>query len=205
MLVVELTEADVNALRHPDLVPLLEQLEPGVAAYLDAIAGDSAALEELATEFCRLFLMSRATSPMLSMLAPQPQEEWDSLPIENLQATHINLDTRSQGWWLMGTGDAAEVAVAPGPIRIESRLLDRPGDEVQYVLETVLDDRPAEYHKLTTRPSGKATHETWLVSHKERVTLQVPHGVHGLRVRVLAPSRTDCLIRIRQSEPVAGD
>ncbi|MCZ6747229.1 MAG: phosphocholine cytidylyltransferase family protein, partial [Acidobacteria bacterium] len=152
-----------------------------------------------------LIALALATSPLLSMLAPQTQQEWDSLPIENLQPTHINLDTRSQGWWLMGNEEIAEVGVAPGPVRIESRLLDRPGDEARYVLETVLDDGPADYHKLTTRPSGKATHEKWLVSHKERITLQVPEGAHTLQVRLLAPPRTDCLTRIRQPEPVAGD
>ena len=152
-----------------------------------------------------LMALALAASPLISKLAPQPQEEWDSLPIENLRPTHITLDTRSQGWWIMGADEVAEVHVAPGPIRIESRLLDHPDDEAHYILETVLDDEPADYHKHTTRPSGKATHGQWLVSHKERITLQIPAGNHTLQVRLLAPSKADCLVRIRQVEIVTGD
>ena len=63
----ELDAASIEALRHVDVVRLLEELEPGVSGYLDRCVGDPAMIEELATEFCRLFLMSKATSPMLSV------------------------------------------------------------------------------------------------------------------------------------------
>ena len=83
---------------------------------------------------------------------------------------------------------------------MESRLIDRPGDREPYVLEVLLDDEQYDWYKLTTRLSGRATHPTWAISHKERVTVEFPAGRHTLGVRLVAPRDTDCLIRVRQPD-----
>ena len=75
----------------------------------------------------------------------------------------------------------------------------------QQALQVLVEELRDDYETLTTRPSGQATHERWQVSHKERITLEVPPGTHLLQVRMLAPEGADCLIRIRQPESDAGD
>ncbi len=153
-----------------------------------------------------LFILGLAMSPLLSNLAPREEpQEWDSLPIDTLATARIHLDDREQGWWLLPAGVTGVIQVGPGPLRVESRLLDHPGEQVEYVLETGLGDLPASYHKLTTRLSGKARHEEWLISHKERFSLKVPAGERILQVRILAPAAADCLIRVRQPESALGD
>jgi hypothetical protein len=102
-------------------------------------------------------------------------------------------------------GVTGTIQVGPGPLRVETRLLDHPGDQVEYVLETTLGDLPASYHKLTPRLSGKARHEEWVISHKERLSLEAPAEKRTLKVRILAPSRADCLIRVRQPESTTDD
>lgn len=153
-----------------------------------------------------LFVLALAMSPLLSTLTPQPEPlEWDSLPIDSLATARIQLGDRDQGWWLLPAGVTGTIQVGPGPLRVETRLLDHPGDQVEYVLETTLGDLPASYHQLTTRLSGKARHEDWLISHKERLSLEAPDEKRTLKVRILAPSRADCLIRVRQPESTTDD
>ena len=61
--------------------------------------------------------------------------------------------------------------------------------------------RPWKWFKLNPRPSGKATHPLWAISHKKRVTIEVPEGTHELRIRKIAPRETSCLVRVRQPAP----
>lgn len=71
LFIQELDAAAIDSLLHPDIEQLLEVLEPGVTSYLRSRRPKDALPihqdEDLAAEFCRLFLMSKATSPMLSV------------------------------------------------------------------------------------------------------------------------------------------
>jgi hypothetical protein len=102
---------------------------------------------------------------------------------------------------VLSHGGVAEARVTgPGPLRIESRLLDRPNPQAPYVLEATLDGELLDFYRIVTRPSGKATHPEWTVSRKKRVTIDLPEGSHLLRVRLVAPEDVPCLVRIRQLE-----
>jgi len=66
LLIVELDAIALQALAGEEISALLEELEPGVSSTLVATTNDSALQEELDAEFCRLFLIGEATSPMAS-------------------------------------------------------------------------------------------------------------------------------------------
>ena len=135
-----------------------------------------------------------------------PAQDWEGIPIENLAATKINLGDRQQAWWLLDEGQVAEIQVAgPSTIRVETRLLDRPGEREPYAIELVLDGELLEWHVEMTRPSKKATHKRWTVSHRKRVTIDLPEGVHALHVRLVAPAGARCLIRARQLADAVED
>jgi choline kinase len=130
-----------------------------------------------------------------------PPADWESIPIATLAPARVDLGERSQGWWVLETGAVAEARVTgPGPLRLESRLLDVRGERVPYVLEATLDDRLLDYYRIVTRPSGKATHPRWIVGRKKRVTEELGDGTHLLRLRLLAPDGATCLVRVRQLE-----
>ena len=61
-----LTEVDAELLRElaqPDIADMLDLLEPGLASYVRDTDWTEAALEELAAEYARLFLMPDGVSP----------------------------------------------------------------------------------------------------------------------------------------------
>jgi choline kinase len=136
---------------------------------------------------------------------PPPPPEWESLPLDRLELVKVTVGERLQTWWLLGAGGTASTLVeGPGPVRIESRLLDRSGEAEPYVLEVNLDGERLDWYMMRTRPSGKARHPEWAVSHKKRLTIDVPGGGHELTVRLVAPADVECLVRVRQLEEDAG-
>ena len=143
---------------------------------------------------------------MWSAPEPLPPVEWESIPIEALVDARVDLGERSQGWWVLEPGGVAEARVTgPGPLRIESRLLDVSEERAQYVLEAMLDGRLLDYYRIVTLPSGKATHPDWIVGRKKRVTAELPQGPHELRVRLIAPADATCLVRLRQLEATSEE
>jgi choline kinase len=135
-----------------------------------------------------------------SATEPPPPQDWESIPIETLAPARVTLGERSQGWWVLAPGTVAETRVTgPGPVRIESRLLD-PDERSPYVLDARLDGALLDYFRLVSRPSGKATHSEWTVGRKKRVTAELPAGSHVLGLRLLAPEGATCLVRVRQIE-----
>jgi TorA maturation chaperone TorD len=73
LLVVELDSAALQALLHEDVLSIFEELQPGAASYLKSAQDSPDIREEIDAEFCRLFLMSKATSPMASVWLPGEQ------------------------------------------------------------------------------------------------------------------------------------
>jgi choline kinase len=148
-----------------------------------------------------LIIGTAAALPYLTRPDPPPPTEWVTLVFGELYEERVTIGEQSQNWWMLERGQIAEVVVTgPGPVRVESRLIDRPGEREPYVLEVLLNGERHDWYKLTTRPSGRATHPTWAISHKKRITLELPDGRHRLGVRLVAPTETDCLVRVRQPD-----
>lgn len=152
-----------------------------------------------------LLTLAIAIGPLVSRLSPTPSIDWDSIPLAGLASTQIALDDRNQGWWVLQSGKQAHVHVAGGQARVETRLLNQGGERVSYVLEVQIEELPTAYYSFTTRPSGKATHPEWLISHKERVVIDIPDHGRQLSIRLLAPEETDCLLRVRQPDLTGDD
>ena len=148
-----------------------------------------------------LVIGTAAAIPYFTRPEPPPPTEWVTLVFDDLYEERVIIGEQMQNWWVLEADQVAEVVVAgPGPVRLESRLVNRPGERVPYVLEVLLDDEQHDWYKLTTRRSGRATHPTWEISHKKRVTVEIPKGRHTLGVRLVAPRDTDCLVRVRQPD-----
>lgn len=140
-------------------------------------------------------LAARYTAP-----PPPPPVDWETVLLESPEEILVTLGDRYQSWWMLdgnGHGALTVPVTGPGPVRVESRFLDPTGDRTPYVLEVALDGERVDWYKLNARPSGKATHPTWTISSKKRITLDVPEGRHDLRVRVVAPANAECLVRVR--------
>jgi len=134
-----------------------------------------------------------------------PTAEWETVPIEAAQPLRISLGERFQSWWLLGEGTVQAFVTGPGPARIESRLIGRTGEREPYVLEVQLDGERVDWYKLTTRPSGKATHPDWPIGRKKRVSVEIPEGRHTISVSLVAPTDTACLVRFRQLDDTLDD
>ena len=148
-----------------------------------------------------LVLGTAAALPYFTRPDPPPPTEWVTLVFDELYEERVMIGEQLQNWWVLEADQVAEVVVnGPGPVRLESRLIDRTGDREPYVLEVLLDDELRDWYKLVTRPSGRATHPMWEISHKKRVTIDIPGGRHTLGVRLVAPRDTDCLVRVRQPD-----
>ena len=146
-----------------------------------------------------LVIGAAATASHFSRPTSPPPADWESMVIGKLEQVAVAIGEQSQNWWLLGNGRTADVVVdGPGPVRVESRLVDQAGERAPYVLELLLDGERVDWYKLTTRLSGKATHPNWSISHKKRITIDVPEGRHELRVRLVAPIDASCLVRMRQ-------
>lgn len=69
LLVVELDADALDGLLHPEIAQLFEEIAPGFTAEVQDLRDKPESLELLDAEFCRLFLMSKATSPQASVWA----------------------------------------------------------------------------------------------------------------------------------------
>ena len=129
---------------------------------------------------------------------PTPTE-WESLAVEDLKPVQVDLQSYLQDWWLLPPGGVARAdVVAPGSLRIESRLLDPAGEQEPYILELSFDGERLDWYKLTTRPSAKATHPQWVVGHKKRFMIDLDRP-GPLELRLVAPHASPCLVRFRQA------
>ena len=148
-----------------------------------------------------LVIGTAAALPYLTRPDPPPPTEWVTLVFDELYEERVAIGGQLQNWWMLEADQMAEVVVTgPGKVRLETRLIDRPREREAYVLEVLIDGEANDWHKLVTRPSGRATHPTLTISHKKRVTIEIPEGRHSLGVRLVAPRDTDCLVRVRQPD-----
>lgn len=67
LLVVELDPKDLAGLLQPEVAHLFEEIEPGFTAEVQALSTNPDSQELLDVEFCRLFIMGKATSPLASV------------------------------------------------------------------------------------------------------------------------------------------
>jgi TorA maturation chaperone TorD len=66
LFIEELDEEARDALRHPDIMAVLDSLEPGVRDYLDSGEWTKAQWDLCAADFCHLFLTNKETAPFAS-------------------------------------------------------------------------------------------------------------------------------------------
>ncbi|MFT6040811.1 MAG: TorA maturation chaperone TorD [Gammaproteobacteria bacterium] len=69
LLVVELDADALDALLHPEIAQLFEEIAPGFTTEVKDLRDQPESMELLEAEFCKLFLMSKATSPQASVWA----------------------------------------------------------------------------------------------------------------------------------------
>lgn len=66
LLIEELDQESRDALRHPDIVSVLDKLEPGVEEYLGSGDWTEQQWDYCAADFCGLFLSNKKTAPFAS-------------------------------------------------------------------------------------------------------------------------------------------
>lgn len=126
---------------------------------------------------------------------------WEPLEVENVATTRIRAGDRWQTWSLIQADETAEMQVfGPVPVRIDSRILVAKGisTEVPYVVEVELDDWRVGWFKETGKPSRQWRHADFGIAKRQRINLDVPEGLHTLRVRLVASDTGVCLLRVRQ-------
>lgn len=135
----------------------------------------------------------------------RPDKIWEVLPANGGAPVQIKVRGRSQAWSLMRDGESIEFAVeGPGSVRLETRMVttDKRPAAFPYVLEVSLDGKRQEWILESARPSKKATHPQWRISHKREEKLKFPEGSHTLGIRLVASScdGNEVLVRVRQLE-----
>ncbi len=153
------------------------------------------------------FLLMVGTAGVVHMALPaQPPTTWELMFVEGLEHTKILMSQHQQSWWVLEGDRTATVKVeGPGPLRIDSRLLEPDAKRAQYVIEVNLDGECLDWFKFNTRPSKTATHSDWRLGRRKRITIDLPEGAHEIQVGLVAPTTSRCLIRIRHLEALPDD
>jgi choline kinase len=148
-----------------------------------------------------LVVLVVSTAAVGSVIRGAEGPSWDVVLIEGLEHTKISAGEHDQSWWLLARPDTGIVHVrGPGPVRIDSRLLDPNASLGQYVLDVQLDGERLDWYKFTTNPSKTYVHPSFEVGQRQRIKLDLPEGPHEIRVALVVPADKKCLLRIRQIE-----
>ena len=70
--------------------------------------------------------------------------------------------------------------------------------EAPYVVEVELDNSRVGWFKEMGKPSRQWRHADFAIAKRQRINLDVPDGLHTLRVRLVASDTGVCLFRVRQ-------
>ena len=115
----------------------------------------------------------------------------------------LRLGAPGRSWWLLDGGQPVTVrAVGPGPLRIDTRLLDPVPERV---LEVELDGERVDWFRFDTKPSKSAAHVDHVVGKRKRGALDLEPGPHEVRVRLVAPTDHGYLVRVRALEQLGED
>ena len=139
-------------------------------------------------------------------MSKEPDRVWDVVdPAETFGAV-VRLGELGQSWWPVDAERETMVrAGGPGPVRIDTRLLDPQAGRGHYVLEVTFGGERLDWYRFDTRPSGTVTHSEWVVGKRTRVTFELPEGVHDVGLRLVAPRDGRLLARVRVLESQAED
>lgn len=119
---------------------------------------------------------------------------------------HVYLGEDNQSWWVLPHGESAEIEVyGPGPVRVDTRLLNPESSDGQYVVELKVDGQREGWYAEETQPSKTRFHDDWIVGSHRRIKLDLGEGAHTLEVGMQLPETADMLIRIRRQEVQAED
>jgi hypothetical protein len=85
---------------------------------------------------------------------------------------------------------------------IETRLVlpDASGDRLRYVVELSVDGKVVDWRSLTATRDTTAALKGRPVADKDRITVDLPAGVHQVGVKLVAGHATELLVRLRQPD-----
>lgn len=139
----------------------------------------------------------------------QQQREWEEVEFETGHAVEIiSPQGKRQAWWLVESGQSAEVEIlGPDTIRLESRLVlpSLDAEARPYILGVALDDEKVQWLTCSATPSRSARWAAEIVAKRNRNLVDIPPGVHRIRVELHSIAGESCLVRLRQAERVTDD
>jgi len=139
-------------------------------------------------------------------LPDPPAPYWETIGFDGSQHEQVLLGDVQQRWWILEPDRGIQFsAPGPGPLRLDTRLLDPKPGLSPYVIEASLDGERLDWFKEETQPSGTWTDERWIIGKRKRVTIDLPDGVHQLEVRLVAPTDAKCLLRARYQADAVED
>ena len=138
-------------------------------------------------------------------LRPPVERNWETVELTQARTVEITDGARKKKWVLLGKQNVQAQIVGPGLAQIDTRLLREEAaaqEAVPYVLDIELDGQRIDLFKLEGLPSASWHHPQWMVSKLRRLIIDIPSGMHTLRVRLIGPEEAhSCLLRVRQLEP----
>ncbi len=139
----------------------------------------------------------------------QPPRDWESVEFEAADAVEIvSPRGKRQVWSLVEPGRSLETEIlGPDAIRLESRLI-LPGRDVEerpYILGVYLDGEIAQWITCSATPSRSTRLGAEIVSKRNRNLVNIPPGVHCIRIELRSIAGESCLVRLRQAEGFTDD
>jgi choline kinase len=131
---------------------------------------------------------------------------WEVVQPQAANLRHVYLGQDNQSWWLLPAGEVASLELyGPGPVRVDTRLLDPEKFDGHYVIELGLDGERQGWYSETTTPSESRFHDEWIVGSHKRVKLDIEAGKHELTLGTKLPEDAAVLLRVRRLEAEGED
>ncbi len=143
---------------------------------------------------------------LFRVLFPPAPEQWETIGLDGSFHEHVLLGEPGQSWWVLDAARPVRFAApGPGPLRIDTRLLDPEPAGGQYVIEVLLGGQRAGWYLEDARESGTYAHERWKIGKRGRVTVELAAGLHDVEVRLVAPASAQLLLRARYQADARDD
>ncbi len=139
----------------------------------------------------------------------QQPRDWEAVEFEAAEAVEI-LSPRGkrQAWWLVEPGRALETEIlGPDTVRLESRLVlpSLDAEARPYILGVYLDGESAQWLSCSATPSGSTRWGAAAVAKRVRNLVDIPPGLHRIRIELRSIAGESCLVRLRQAEGLTDD
>lgn len=130
--------------------------------------------------------------------------EWENVPPSTVaQQVVLRVRRGTQRWWLVPRYDSVAARIdGGGPVRVEFRLLMRPGstDTARYVVNVSVDGKSHTWEALTATPDSQAVLDGAAVGDRDRLEFTLPPGQHVIQAALVAGQGDRLLVRVRRSE-----